>query len=45
MKRNSEHSDFSGYAEEAFEPVAFLPKPFTLGQLVRAIKENQREYS
>jgi two-component system, cell cycle sensor histidine kinase and response regulator CckA len=36
----------SGYAEDAFEKslpenqqFAFLPKPFTLGQLVRAVKE------
>ena len=35
----------SGYAEEAFERIcrrrefAFLPKPFTLKQLVAAVKE------
>jgi two-component system, cell cycle sensor histidine kinase and response regulator CckA len=36
----------SGYAEDAFEKslpenqqIAFLPKPFTLSQLVAAVKE------
>ena len=39
----------SGYAEDAFEKslpenqqFAFLPKPFTLAQLVAAVKETMR---
>jgi two-component system, cell cycle sensor histidine kinase and response regulator CckA len=48
MRRNQELKIIfiSGYAEDAFEKslpekqqFAFLPKPFTLGQLVRAVKE------